>query len=544
MTTPFRKSSANSSKVAAGGTLSPSALQQAWILNKSNSETSLLGSRRKILPSQLDNINNNNTAPTNESININGITRKEDKNNTSRRNIHTAQGGRKSSLQGVMMNNTTTSINTTSSTNENPTKYNSKRSISPLIGVVDPNIPTPPITDTSNPIPYNANIRYPPPVAIAVPQVSDTHSRASSVTSSTMSPTLNMLRWFQGTNSRAITPIVDNTTNTNNIGNPSTPSAFSPKSPKSPTSTNSSKRSSKVSTVPNGSNSRSNSSVSLAAAASKATHQLARHRWKEGIITVMAANRFIQAAESRRERLANEEEIKEQQRQQRILKERAIIRKNREDKLQHQRTNMRHLFHNSTSPNQINSYIWIGSMDDAKNTQNLINLGITHILNTAKQVEPDEKTEELFIYKKISIMDTPDEDLLAILPEAFEFIQSVKSSGGTILVHCVAGISRSVAIVAAWLMEHEHAHLKYVMELIRQRRPIALPNTGFRLTLAHREIEISGGTSVAKLRHDPMWNFNDWRNEENQYKPREGDGQGTLSDTAIVSSSNSCCIIM
>jgi protein-tyrosine phosphatase len=578
---PHRKSSLASPKVSSEP-LTPAALRQAWMLNKSRSETSLFpnGSRRRILP--IEESPTSNLLPPSTPTKI----EENNKNTTfsrSNRNIlgneHTKESNRKSSLQ--------------SAGNENPTTYASKASISPMImAILDPvsntgSTPSPSIdynnnSNTTTGLQRNTNNNL-IPTAIVIPQPqrsnSRANSRASSVTSSTMSPSLNMLRWFQGTpvvpTPRPNTPANEiDTTNSN-----SAPASLSAFTGTSSSSRPSSKRSSKIGGGGgNSSSSRSGSMVSfstgiLAALSSPSSaakeNEIARHRWKEGIITVMAANRFIQAAESRRERMASEEETKEKLRQQRIIKERAVIRKNLEDKYGHlpsshphhqqqnhsSRQNMRqkidHLFHSSTtSPNQITSYLWVGSVDDANDIERLQELGISHILNSAKQIEPPKDAEELFIYKKISMVDTPEENLLAFLPEAFEFIKEAKESGGCILVHCVAGISRSVAITAAWLMEYEKAHLKNVMEFIRQRRPIALPNTGFRLALAHREIDLTGGTSVAKLRHDPMWNFNDWRNEENQYTIRkeednDGGGYGTLLQTGTPSPpSSSCCIIM
>ncbi len=80
---------------------------------------------------------------------------------------------------------------------------------------------------------------------------------------------------------------------------------------------------------------------------------------------------------------------------------------------------------------------------------------------------------------------------------------------------------------------------------IRSRRPVALPNIGFRLVLARHEVAVAGGTSVAKQRHDPMWNFADWRAEEEKYPVRPPSAASARSGIAGGEpAGTSCCSIM
>mmetsp|Transcript_21546 Transcript_21546/g.30008 ORF Transcript_21546/g.30008 Transcript_21546/m.30008 type:complete len:176 (-) Transcript_21546:135-662(-) len=65
--------------------------------------------------------------------------------------------------------------------------------------------------------------------------------------------------------------------------------------------------------------------------------------------------------------------------------------------------------------------------------------------------------------------------LTKILQEMDETI----SSGGTCLVHCARGISRSAALCAAWLISRNGLSLEEAMDKIRSGRPDANPNLGF-----------------------------------------------------------------
>ena len=57
------------------------------------------------------------------------------------------------------------------------------------------------------------------------------------------------------------------------------------------------------------------------------------------------------------------------------------------------------------------------------------------------------------ILKKISAFDTLDYPINIHFEETFQFIEEMRQKNKNVLVHCHAGISRSVAIVCAYLMK-------------------------------------------------------------------------------------------
>ena len=68
--------------------------------------------------------------------------------------------------------------------------------------------------------------------------------------------------------------------------------------------------------------------------------------------------------------------------------------------------------------------------------------------------------------------------MLPLLDEVADMIKEGVEKGG-ILVHCMAGVSRSATCVIAYLMrEHKHS-LRSALELVRSKRPIVCPNYGF-----------------------------------------------------------------
>ena len=70
-----------------------------------------------------------------------------------------------------------------------------------------------------------------------------------------------------------------------------------------------------------------------------------------------------------------------------------------------------------------------------------------------------------------------------------------QQSQGHCLVHCAFGISRSVAICAAWLISRRQLSLATALQRIRAVRPDAAPNMGF--VAALRALEQSGGHVAA-----------------------------------------------
>lgn len=62
--------------------------------------------------------------------------------------------------------------------------------------------------------------------------------------------------------------------------------------------------------------------------------------------------------------------------------------------------------------------------------------------------------------------------------ESIQFIDTAIENGN-ILVHCLAGVSRSPTIVAAYLMFKKRLRYKEALAIIKQTRPFVNPNPGF-----------------------------------------------------------------
>lgn len=67
---------------------------------------------------------------------------------------------------------------------------------------------------------------------------------------------------------------------------------------------------------------------------------------------------------------------------------------------------------------------------------------------------------------------------------------SVKQSGGRVLVHCQAGISRSATICLAYLMHTQRVKLDEAFDFVKRRRQVISPNLGFMGQLLQFETDV------------------------------------------------------
>lgn len=121
--------------------------------------------------------------------------------------------------------------------------------------------------------------------------------------------------------------------------------------------------------------------------------------------------------------------------------------------------------------------LFIGNFRDAQDITFLNRNGITHILCSAVELYPVFPGR--FNYKHIQANDIPSYNLARYFDSGADFINDAIIKGGTVLVHCAAGISRSVSLALAYFLKHEGMPLVSAFNLIKNRRYIAGPNPGF-----------------------------------------------------------------
>ena len=117
--------------------------------------------------------------------------------------------------------------------------------------------------------------------------------------------------------------------------------------------------------------------------------------------------------------------------------------------------------------------LYLGNNESAKNLDILKNNQITSILICGYFLS--EFFPGQFIYKTLEIQDNEYEIIINSLIKGIEFIEKNK----TILVHCREGISRSSAIVIAYIMYKEKKSYIEAENFVRTKKNDINPNENF-----------------------------------------------------------------
>ncbi|RUS86457.1 hypothetical protein EGW08_005772 [Elysia chlorotica] len=130
---------------------------------------------------------------------------------------------------------------------------------------------------------------------------------------------------------------------------------------------------------------------------------------------------------------------------------------------------------------EVRPFLLMGSQDAAHDMETLKKYGVTHILNVATGIE--NMFPHDFVYQTQEIRDLPEFPIFHGFQRAISFIDQCKESNGRVLVHCNAGISRSAAIVMAYLIQTEGMNVNDAFSYLRSKRPATCPNPGFLIQL-------------------------------------------------------------
>jgi len=126
------------------------------------------------------------------------------------------------------------------------------------------------------------------------------------------------------------------------------------------------------------------------------------------------------------------------------------------------------------------------------------NLGknkITHVINCTD--DPDKvKLEGGFVHIPYPAEDDEDFPLGRYFDDAADKVNEIITNDGRVVIHCMAGVSRSASLVIAYLIKHKNMSLREAFLMVREKRRIAMPNHGFMRQLMVFEKRVRGTTSI------------------------------------------------
>ncbi|GAA5879258.1 hypothetical protein JCM16303_003141 [Sporobolomyces ruberrimus] len=145
--------------------------------------------------------------------------------------------------------------------------------------------------------------------------------------------------------------------------------------------------------------------------------------------------------------------------------------------------------------------LYVGPFQPSWKLEVLQGLGITHILCIAESREAHlvrAKFPDQFQYLIQEIRDADDQNLIRIFPQAQAFIDGALGAGGRVLVHCGDGISRSPAIVTAYIMMKTSLTYEDAFSFVQARRFCVSPRIEFvRQLEAYRPILLANQAVAA-----------------------------------------------
>ncbi|XP_058792764.1 dual specificity protein phosphatase Mpk3 [Phymastichus coffea] len=141
-------------------------------------------------------------------------------------------------------------------------------------------------------------------------------------------------------------------------------------------------------------------------------------------------------------------------------------------------------------PVEILPHLYLGNAANSEDSESLARHRITYILNVTPDLPNVFEGDGSIKYMQIPISDHWSQNLAEHFPEAIQFIEEARNADKGVLVHCLAGISRSVTVTVAYLMHKCSLSLNDAFNLVRSRKANIAPNFHFMQQLHVFESEL------------------------------------------------------
>lgn len=122
--------------------------------------------------------------------------------------------------------------------------------------------------------------------------------------------------------------------------------------------------------------------------------------------------------------------------------------------------------------------VFLGSINSSYDLDVLKSKGITHIISVILGYDPAYPND--FKYLIINALDNENNNLSDVFESCNNFINNALfEDNGKVLIHCMAGRSRSATILSAYIIDTYGMDVDNVLNLLRNKRKIVEPNSSF-----------------------------------------------------------------
>ncbi|KAH7731042.1 LIP-1 protein [Aphelenchoides avenae] len=164
-----------------------------------------------------------------------------------------------------------------------------------------------------------------------------------------------------------------------------------------------------------------------------------------------------------------------------------------EDKTEVERAEVRARRPSVTFPAHIMPHLYLGNDETAKNKNILNGCGIRYILNVTTDLPNYFEDDSRLHYLRIPVDDSSSHNLSQYFGDAIAFIEKARTERSAVLVHCYAGISRSVTVCLAYIMYSTHSSLEEAFDLLLKQNGAIAPNFHFMESLTCWERRLFDG---------------------------------------------------
>ncbi|KAM9772286.1 dual specificity protein phosphatase 16 isoform X2 [Syngnathus typhle] len=141
-------------------------------------------------------------------------------------------------------------------------------------------------------------------------------------------------------------------------------------------------------------------------------------------------------------------------------------------------------------PTRILPHLYLGCQGDVLNKEAMQRDAIAYVLNASNTCpKPDFIADSRFL--RVPVDDGFCDKILPWLDASLDFIEKAEASDARVLVHCLAGISRSATIAIAYIMKRMDMSLDEAYRFVKEKRPSISPNFNFLGQLLDFEKKIS-----------------------------------------------------
>ncbi|CAD8097232.1 unnamed protein product [Paramecium sonneborni] len=133
--------------------------------------------------------------------------------------------------------------------------------------------------------------------------------------------------------------------------------------------------------------------------------------------------------------------------------------------------------------------LWLGNIKAAQNILNLSKENIRTVITVASNANVSYPKHQKIIQKVFKVHDKENVSIQELIEMTNEEIEEAMKIG-SVLVHCMAGISRSATCVIAYLMYQNKWVFEKTLKFVKSKRPCVNPNEGFKKQLISYSNEI------------------------------------------------------